>query len=128
MPTFSMTGFNSCNIWKLCVSCCTVIFILEKSCINFSNMYYILFLVCLACIGAGYGIYELVWALRLRKIRQKYHNMSEEELRKERKELSRELRDFFGLRTSKGGCMPDRMLLLKNGCLLEEFELRNLSE
>ena len=89
---------------------------------------YISILACFACIGIGYVVYKLVWAFRIRKIRQEYRNMSERELRKKKRELSPKLNDFFSLKSSQGGCMPNKMLLLRHGCLLEEFEYRHLPE
>lgn len=89
---------------------------------------FILIFACVACVGVGYGVYEFIWALRIRKIRKEYRNMSEKELREKKSELSRKLHDFFGLKTSRGRCMPDKMLRLKHRCLVEEFEYRNLPE
>lgn len=80
------------------------------------------------CIAVVCGTYELKWLLRRRSICREYRKLSVAELQAERAQLEQQLRDFFSLKTRKGGCMPDKMLRLKHRCLIEEFEYRNLSD
>ena len=86
------------------------------------------YVVVALCAGAAYVVYRLIWDVRDRIVCNEYRALSDEDLQMEKAKLDQELADFFGLKSLRKGCMPNKMLLLRNRRASEEIERREAAQ